>query len=81
MQQPFTQPETCQTGQAYFLKIERNGSGPIYQPVSFLAYRPCPGEVLVHDGLKPRVVHRTYLYQKGVGNGRGFLGQSAGDQP
>ena len=60
----YSQPESCRVGENYYGKIDQNGSGASYQPVRFLGYRPHPGEVLVHDGQRPRVIHRYYLYQK-----------------
>ena len=60
----FIQPASCQADGMYYLRINQNGFGWAYQRVKFLAYRPHPAEVLVHDGHKARVVHRRFLYCK-----------------
>jgi hypothetical protein len=58
----YTQPDTCLIGGRYYLKSCPNGNANRFSEVTFVGYRPHPGEVVVDDGSGPRVVHRLYLY-------------------
>lgn len=60
----YRQPGTCQVGSRYLLRSKQNGSGQQFSEVVFVGYRPHPGEIVVDDGMGPRVVQRLYLYQK-----------------
>ena len=68
-QDHYTQPKSCQANGIYYLKISASNGKAEYKKVRFLGYRPHPAEVLVHDGRKPRVVHRRFLYTKISANG------------
>jgi hypothetical protein len=61
----YTQPETCLAGSRYYLKSNQNGGCCQFSEVTFIGYRPHPGEVIVDGGEGPRVVHRLYLFQVG----------------
>jgi hypothetical protein len=63
----YTQPQSCITGRRYFLKITHKETMATYQSVEFIGYRPHPAEVLVHDGIRARVIHRNDLFQKNGG--------------
>ena len=60
----FVQPDSCETDKCYYYQLSRNGSEVIYRKVKFLSYCPHPAEVIIHDGKKPRVIHRCFLYEK-----------------
>jgi hypothetical protein len=60
----YTQPDNCQAGCRYYLKSKHDGRGSQFSEVVFIGYRPHPGEIVVDDGMGPRVVHRLCLYQK-----------------
>ena len=77
-QDHYTQPESCQIDGIYYLKISGINGKAEYKKVRFLSYRPHPAEVLVHDGHKPRVVHRRVLYTKNADQGN--CDQSQPDQ-
>ena len=66
----YIQPESCENDHYYYLLVKRNPGKTKYQQVRFLSYRPHPAEALVHDGRRPRVVHRRFLFCKASGNGR-----------
>ena len=66
----YSQPESCQRGGVYYLKKSGTGGNVEFDEVRFLSYRPHPAEALVHDGRRPRVVHRRFLFCKASGNGR-----------
>ena len=57
-------PETCKSGQGYYLKIISDTGKPIFRSVIFLDYRPHPGEVLVRDGKVTRKVYRLDLFTR-----------------
>ena len=63
-QDHYSQPKSCRAGGIYYLKISGANGKAEYKKVQFLSYRPHPAEVLVHDGQRPRVVHRRVLYLK-----------------
>lgn len=60
----YIQPDSCETDQIYYQKMNRDGSAPIYQKVRFLAYCPHPAEVIIDDGERARVIHRCDLFAK-----------------
>lgn len=66
----FIQPDSCEIDKQYYLRSNGNGSGVLYKEVRFLSYRPHPAEVLIHDGVKPRVIHRCFLFERVPGNGQ-----------
>lgn len=61
----YTQPDTCLVGKRYYLKSSSLGKTRKYHEVTFIGYRPHPGEIVVDDGSGPRVVHRLFLYVNG----------------
>ena len=67
-QDKYIQPDSCEMDRSYYIKTNGKGSESSYQEVRFLSYRPHPAEVLIHDGEKPRVIHRCILYAKGSNN-------------
>jgi len=62
--------ESCISGSEYYLKIKSNNGISNYKKVVFLSYRPHPGEVLVRDGNKSRMVYRSDLFTRKIGNGK-----------
>ena len=68
-QERYFQPESCEIDKNYYIKTNGNGMGVVYQQVRFLSYRPHPAEVLIHDGDKIRVIHRSILFVKRSSNG------------
>jgi len=56
--------ESCISGSEYYLKIKSNNGISNYKKVVFLSYRPHPGEVLVRDGNKSRMVYRSDLFAR-----------------
>ena len=63
-QKTYVQPATFHRKRTYYYLRSRNGSAPVYQPVTFLGYRPHPGELFIDDGKRTRVIHRRFLYRK-----------------
>jgi hypothetical protein len=44
-------PLTLNEGKDYLLRVHHdNGHNPVYLPVRFISYHPCPGLVVVSDG-------------------------------
>jgi hypothetical protein len=44
-------PLTLNEGKDYLLRVHNgNGHHPVYLPVRFISYHPCPGLVVVGDG-------------------------------
>ena len=76
-QDHYRQPKSCQADGIYYLKISGSNGKAEYKKVRFLSYRPHPAEVLVHDGQRPRVIHRRFLFIKVSGNGKCDKGQPA----
>ena len=68
-QEGYFQPESCELDKKYYIKTNANGIGEVYQQVRFLSYRPHPAEVLIQDGDKIRVIHRSILFVKESSNG------------
>lgn len=66
----FIQPDSCEIDGGYYIKSNEKRSGAKCQKVRFLCYRPHPAEVLIHDGDKPRVIHRNILYAKKSDEGK-----------
>ncbi len=61
-------PNALAIGQGYLLRIrQNNGRKPIYRPVKFVGYTPCPAIVIVSetDGWIQRV-SRVDLYESGL---------------
>lgn len=75
----YCQPESCRAGGRYLLKCASDGMGWEFREVTFIGYRPHPGEVVVDAGEGPRIVHRLLLFQRGEDReespGRGLPGQ------
>jgi len=63
-QDRYIQPDSCELDKSYYIKTNGKDSEVSYQEVRFISYRPHPAEVLIHDGEKPRVIHRCILYAK-----------------
>ena len=61
-QELYIQPASLTRKGIYYRKINKNGSEAVFQQVTFLSYRPHPAEILIHDGEKPRVIHRRCVY-------------------
>lgn len=68
-QDRYIQPKNCEKDKSYYIKISGNSVDGTYQEVRFLSYRPHPAEVLIHDGDRIRVIHRSFLYIKESGSG------------
>jgi hypothetical protein len=60
----YYQPKSCEINQRYYLRVVKNGSEVNFQRVRFIGYCPHPAEILIHDGKRIKVVHRTFLYLK-----------------
>ena len=58
----YIQPKSCDKGKKYYIKVDGNGTDAQYKKVRFLGYRPHPAEVLIRDGDRIRVIHRSILY-------------------
>ena len=44
-------PITLNEGKDYLLQVlQDNGHNPVYLPVRFISYQPCPGLVVIGDG-------------------------------
>ena len=70
MREDFCHPASPRPGQVYYLQTAQANGKPRFQPVTFLGYRPHPGEVWVRVGTEIRAVHRRSLVQKIAPNGR-----------
>jgi len=60
----YYRPLSCHPGKEYFLKITTGSGAAHYEQVEFLGYRPHPGELVVRDGVKARVIYRVDLFQR-----------------
>ena len=68
-QEEYFQPESCELDKNYYLKTNGSTTGLVYRQVRFLSYRPHPAEVIIADGDKIRVIHRSMLFAKESSNG------------
>ena len=71
-QSRYIQPKSCELNKTYYMKMGGNGTRVRYKKVRFLGYRPHPAEVLIHDGDRIRVIHRSILYLRKLDKG-GYL--------
>ena len=57
-------PRSYNLGENYFIKVKNDDGIAELNMVVFISYRPHPGEVLVRDGNKTRMVYRSELFSR-----------------
>ncbi len=57
-------PGSCLAGSEYYLKIKSNSEVTVFKRVIFLSYRPHPGEVMIREGNRSRMVYRSDLFTR-----------------
>jgi hypothetical protein len=60
----YSRPDSCRVGEQYYLKNTAKNGIARYERVEFLGYRPHPGELVVRDKVKTRVIYRIDLFQR-----------------
>lgn len=56
--------ESCKLGKEYYIKVKSDLEHAKFKKVKFLSYRPHPGEVMVRDGNRSRMVYRSNLFSR-----------------
>ena len=59
-------PGSYNLGEDYFIKVNNNNGQAEFNVVVFVSYRPHPGEVIVRDENRTRMVYRSDLFSHSI---------------